>query len=138
MSEENKAVVRRFWEAFNSHNLDGWDESCAANFINHDPGLPTPHADLPTLKQTIGMLQTAFPDMKASEEDLISEGDRVVVRRTFRGTHKSEFMGVAPSGKEVEFTGIFVSRLSGDKIEEQWVVFDALGLLQQIGAGPGP
>jgi len=138
MSDENKAVVRRFWEAFNSHNLDGWDEICSANFINHDPGLPTPHADLPTLKPMIGMLQTAFPDIKASEEDLISEGDRVVVRRIFRATHKSDFMGVAPSGKEVEFTGIFVSRLSGGKIEEHWAVFDALGLLQQIGAVPIP
>ena len=138
MSEENKAVVRRFWEAFNSHNLDGWDEVCAANFMNHDPGLPTPHADLPTLKQTIGMLQTAFPDLKASEEDLISGGDRVVVRRTFRGTHMGEFMGVVPSSKEVEFTGIFISRLSGGKIEEQWVVFDALGMLRQIGAVPSP
>ena len=138
MSEENKAVVRRFWEAFNSHNLDGWDEVCTASFMNHDPGLPTPHADLPTLKQTIGMLQTAFPDLKASEDDLISEGDRVVTRRTFRGTHKSEFMGVPPSGKDVEFSGIFISGLSGGRIEEQWVVFDALGLLQQIGAVPSP
>ena len=138
MSEENKAVVRRFWEAFNSHNLDGWDEVCAANFMNHDPGLPTPHADLPTLKQTIGMLQTAFPDLKASEEDLFSEGDKVAARVTFRGTHKNEFMGAAPSNKGVEFTGNFISKLSGGKVEEHWVVFDTLGLLQQIGAIPSP
>ena len=60
MSEENKAVVRQFWDAFNSNYLDGWDEVCSANFTNHDPGLLTPHADLPTINHTIGMLQTAF------------------------------------------------------------------------------
>lgn len=104
--------------------------------MNHDPGLPTPEADLPTIKQTIRGLQAAFPDIRSDEEDLISQGDKVVVRRTFRGTYKGEFMGVAPSDKEVAYTGIFIAQLSGGKIEEQWVNFDALGLLQQIGAIP--
>ena len=138
MSEENKAVVRRFWEVFNSHNLDGWDALSAPNFINHDPGLPTPHADLPTLKETIRYIQTAFPDLKASEEDLFSEGDKVAARVTFRGTHKSEFMDVAPTNNAVEFTGTFISKLSGGKVEEHWAVFDVFGLLKQIGAIPSP
>jgi predicted ester cyclase len=137
-TEENKATVRRYWEGFNAHNLDVWDEVCTPNHINHDPSLPTPDADLQTIKQIIGGLQAAFPDLNSSEEDLISEGDKIVVRRTFRGTHKGEFMGVAASGNEVSFTGIFIDRLTGGKIEEQWAVFDALGLLQQIGAVPPP
>jgi len=136
--EENKAAVRRYWEGFNAHNLDVWDEVCTANYINHDPGLPVPDADLQTIKEIIGGLQAAFPDLNFSEEDLISEGDKIVVRRTFRGTHKGEFMGVAASGNEVNFTGIFIDRLTGGKIEEQWVVFDALRLMQQIGAVPTP
>ncbi len=138
MSEANITTVHKFWDAFNAHNLDGWDEICAPNFINHDPGLPTPEADLPTIKQTIGGLQAAFPDIRSDEEDIISQGDKVVVRRTFRGTHKGEFMGVAPSDKEVSFTGIFIAQLRGGRIEEQWVNFDALGMLQQIGAIPSP
>ena len=67
---------------------------------------------------------------------MIAAGDKVVVRRTFRGTHKGEFIGVAPTGKEVTFTGVWITRLTGGKFEEQWVVFDALALLQQIGAIP--
>ena len=136
--EENKAVVRRMWEGFNDHNLDIWDEVCSPYFINHDPSLPVPDADLPALKEIIGGLQAAFPDLKVSEEDLISEGDKIVVRLTFRGTHKGEFMGVAASAKEVTFTGTFISRLTGGKIDEHWAIFDALGLLQQIGGVPAP
>lgn len=135
-SKENIAIVRRFWEGFNAHDLDVWDEVCAPDFINHDPGLTTPEADLATIKQTIGAMQTAFPDIKSSEEDLIVEGNRVVVRRKMRGTHKGEFMGVTPTGTVVSFAGVWVAHLSGGKIKEQWVYFDALGLLQQIGATP--
>jgi hypothetical protein len=83
-------------------------------------------------------LQAAFPGLNSSEEDLISEGDKIVVRRTFSDTHKGEFMGVAASGNEVTFTGIIIDRLTGGKIEEQWINFDTLGLLQQIGAIPAP
>jgi len=134
--EENKAAVRRYWEGFNAHNLDIWDEVCTPNHINHDPGFPVPDADLQTIKEFIGGLHTAFPDLNTSEEDLISEGDKIVVRRTFRGTHKGEFMGVAASGNEVTFSGIFIDRLTGGKIEEQWVVFDVMGLMRQIGGVP--
>jgi predicted ester cyclase len=137
-TEQNKAAVRRYWEGYNAHNLDVWDEVCTLNYINHDPGLPVPDADLQTTKQIIGEGQAVFPDIKSSEEDLIAEGDKVVVRRTFRGTHKGEFAGVAASGKEVTFSGIFIARLTGGKIEEQWANVDFLGLLQQIGAVPAP
>ena len=137
-TEQNKAAVRRYWEGYNAHNLDVWDEVCTPNYINHDPGLPVPDADLQTTKQIIGEGQAVFPDIKSSEEDLIAEGDKVVVRRTFRGTHKGEFAGVAASGKEVTFSGIFIARLTGGKIEEQWANVDFLGLLQQIGAVPAP
>jgi len=134
-TEDNITAVRRFWEGFNTHNLNVWDEVCTANFMNHDPSLPTPHADLPTIKQTIGELFfPAFPNLTSSEEDLIATGDRVVIRRTFRGTHTGALMGVAPTGKAATWTGIFIDRLTGGKIAEQWVVFDALSMLQQIGA----
>jgi len=136
--DTNIRVVRRFWEAFDAHNLDIWDELCAATFVNHDPGLPTPDADLPTIKQTIGGLIAALPDVQSWEEDLIADDDAVVVRRRMRGTHRAEFMGVKPTGKVVTFTGIWIARLNGGKLQEQWVNFDALGLLRQIDAIPMP
>ena len=136
--EENKTAVRRYWEGFNAHNLDVWDEVCTPNHMNHDPGTPVPDADLQTIKEIIGRMQAAFPDVKSSEEDLISEGDKIVVRMTFRGTHKGEFMGVAASGNEVKFSGIYIDRLTGGKIEEQWALYDTMGLMQQIGGVPAP
>ncbi len=137
ISETDLQAVRRFWEGFNAHNLDVWDEVCTPDFVNHDPGLPTPDADLATIKRTIGMLLTAFPDLRSSEDDLVAAGDKVAVRRTMRGTHRGAFMGIAPSGKEVSFGGIWLAHLAGGKLAEQWVSFDALGLLHQIGAIPG-
>jgi len=137
--EENVATVRRYWEGFNAHNLEVWDEVCAADHVNHDPSLPTPEADLQTVKQIIsGLFFTALPDLRSSEDDLIATGDRVVVRRTFHGTHQGELLGAAPTGKPVTFSGIFIDRLEGGKIAEQWVVFDALSLLQQVGVVPAP
>ncbi len=136
--EKNIGAVRRFWEGFNAHNLAVWDEVCGTSFVNHDPGLPTPDADLQTIKQTIAGLIAAFPDIRSSEDDLIADGDAVVVRRTMRGTHQGEFMGIGPTGKAITFTGIWFARLSDGRLQEQWVSFDALGLLRQIGAIPEP
>ena len=137
-NEANVTAVRRFCGGFDDHNLDVWDEVCAADFVNHDPGLPTPDADLPTLKQAIGGLLVAFPDIRSSEDDLVAAGDTVVVRRTLRGTHRGAFIGVAPTGKEASFTGIWLAHLRGGKLAEQWVCFDAPGLLRQLGAIPAP
>ena len=131
----NVTAIRRFWQGFNAHNLDIWNEVCAPGFINHDPGLPTPDADLPTIKQTIaGLLFRAFPDLQATEQDLLAEGDKVATHRLLRGTHQGEFVGIAPSGKQVTFAGVWLAHLSAGKIKEQWVYFDAVGLLQQVGA----
>jgi predicted ester cyclase len=135
----NVAAVRRFWQGFNTHNLDLWDEVCAPEFINHDASLPTPDADLATIKQTIQtLLLTAFPDIQAEEQDLVAQGDKVVVRRIWRGTHRGELMGLAPTGKAVSCTGMALSRLREGKLVEQWVNFDLLSLLQQVGALPAP
>ena len=133
----NIAAVQRFWQGFNAHTLDIWDEVCASDFINHDPGLPTPDANLVTIKQMIAQLMFgAFPDMQAIEQDLIVDGDKVVTRRILRGTHRGAFMGVAPTGKTVNVGGVWLSHLSAGKLKEQWVYFDALGLLHQVGAKP--
>lgn len=136
-STANLATIQRFWEGFNSHNLDIWDEVCAPGFLNHDPGLPTPDADLATIKQAIAHLMFgAFPDMQALEEDLFAAGDKVVTRRTLRGTHLGELMGIAPTGKLVTAGGVWLSHLRDGKMVEQWVYFDLLAILHQVGAKP--
>jgi steroid delta-isomerase-like uncharacterized protein len=84
------------------------------------------------------MMFAAFPDMTSSEDELIVEENKVVVRRTLTGTHTGTLMGVPPTGKKVVVGGVWLAHLRDGKIHEQWVYFDALGMLQQIGALPIP
>ena len=76
--------------------------------------------------------------MVSTIEDLIAEGNKIVARWRSHATHQGEYMGIPPSGKEVEFTGISVYRIEAGKIAESWNVEDQLGLMQQIGAIPEP
>jgi predicted ester cyclase len=78
----------------------------------------------------------AFPEPQATIEDQIAEGDKVMTRFTARCTHRGEFMGIAPTGKHVTFTGLFVSRFEEGKIAETWMYVDTLSLFQQLGAFP--
>ena len=134
--EENKAVARRYWEeAFNAGNLERLDELCAPDYVGHRPvpGVP------PTVegeKQLLAMYRAAFPDVRGTIEDQIAEGDRVVSRLRFRGTHQGEFAGLPPTGTEATTTGIHIVRLKDGRIAEAWGEWDQLGLLQQLGAIP--
>jgi predicted ester cyclase len=79
---------------------------------------------------------TAFPDMHVVVEDQIAEGDKVVSRLTIRGTLQGDFLGIPPTGKQVSVTGIGIDRIENDKFVESWGNFDALGLMQELGAIP--
>jgi predicted ester cyclase len=83
-------------------------------------------------------LRSAFPDFKATIEDIVAEGDKVVVRQTFSGTHKGEFMGVPPTGKSISIGVIDIIRVDGGKFVEHWGQMDTTGMIQQLGAIPGP
>ncbi len=139
MSEENKALVRRWFEdLFNEGNLDVADEIVAQDHVAHDPvlrDLPTgPEAD----KQVVNIYHGAFPDANITVEDQIAEGDEVATRWSGRGTHQGELMGVPASGNRVEVSGMTINRISEGKIAETWTNYDALGMMQQIGAIPEP
>jgi steroid delta-isomerase-like uncharacterized protein len=137
--EANKALARRWFEdLFNAGNVEVADEIIAPDHVNHDPTLP----DIPTgtegQKQIVNLYRGAFTNAHISVEDQLAEGDRVVTRWTGSGTHQGEFMGVAPTGNQVTITGITINRVSEAKIAESWSNYDALGMMQQIGAIPGP
>jgi predicted ester cyclase len=140
MSEENKALVRRYFEEiWDKGNLDLIDELFTTNFVRHGPtGTEGEVRGLEGFKGLVTMYRTAFPDLRVPIEDLIAEGDMVVTRWTARGTHQGELIGNAPTGNQVTVTGTIVDRVSGDKIEEEWVDYDTLHLMQQIGAVPQP
>ena len=88
------------------------------------------------MKELVGMYLRAFPGMQASIEDQVADGDSVVTRLTYRGTHKGDLEGVAPTGKEVTVTAINITRFEGGKSIEEWENSDQLAMMQQIGAIP--
>ena len=136
MSEENKALARRWADIFNQGNLDLVEEIYAPNFVGHDPTMPEDVRGVEGRREFYGMYQSAFPDTQITIEDQLAEGDRVATRWTARGTHQGELMGVPPSGNRVEVSGVTISRIEGGKIAEEWDNYDALGMMQAIGAVP--
>jgi predicted ester cyclase len=125
--EENKTLVRREQEELWNHTgeLDAAQELFAAG-------------EAEAAKQEAADFRQGFPDVIITVEDLIAEGDKVVARWRSRATHQGEYMGIAPSGKEVQFSGISIYRIEGNKIAQSWTVEDELGLMRQIGAIPEP
>ncbi len=118
--EENKAVVRRFVEEVQSqHRLDLVDELFDPDYIDHAVPLGMPPAQgTAYFKRFFTMMLQALPDAHAIIHDQIAEGDKVTTRKTFHGTHQGEFMGIPPTGKEVELLVIDIFRVTGGKLSE--------------------
>jgi steroid delta-isomerase-like uncharacterized protein len=137
MSEENKAVVRRWVEAFNEGNLDAVDELLTDSYVRHDPNSPEVRGPEEE-RQLIAMYRSAFPDLRFTIEDMMAEDDRVATRLGISATHKGELLGIPPTENRLSFTAMELYRLREGKIDEQWVNVDTLGMMQQIGAIPVP
>jgi len=138
-TEENKALVRRQFEAiWNGGNLALIDELYAPNYTNHDPANPDQAPGPAGFTQRVGLYRTALPDLHLTVEDQVAEDDRVVTRWTASGTHQGDLMGIPPTGKSVSVTGMLISRIESGKFVEEWVNWDTLGLLRQVGAVPEP
>jgi predicted ester cyclase len=135
LQEQNKAVVRRFIEAFNQKNPDICDEVVALDAVNHSIPIPPGREHW---KQANRMFINAFPDGQQTIDDQVAEGDKVATRWTVRGTHRGDFMSISPTGKQVNFTGILIDRIVDGQIAERWGVFDLLGVMQQLGVIPKP
>lgn len=137
--EQNKALLSRvIKEVFNRGNNRLIDDLLAPGFVEHEeppPGIPPGREGV---KQIVSLFRSAFPDLKVDIDDTIAEGDKVVVRSTWSGTHKGEFMGIPPTGKSVSFGVIDIVRIAGGKIVEHWGQMDAMRLMQQLGAVSSP
>ena len=136
-AEENKAAQRRFYEeVVNGGKLDLIDQLVAPNFVEHEafPGLSN---DREGVKQFFALMRSAFPDLRMEVHDIIAEGDKVVTRVTIRGTHRGEFMGIAPTGKQINVATVDIVRFANGKVVEHWGVTDQLAMMQQLGAIPG-
>jgi steroid delta-isomerase-like uncharacterized protein len=133
-AEENKAIFRRYVEELgNEGNFDLADE-IFDHYLAHQSDGTTLERGPEDVKRFMGEFRSAFPDFHSTIEDMVAEGDKVVTRWMARGTHQGEFRGIAPTGKEIEMTGIGIFRFSTEgKVVESWDAMDQLGMMQQLG-----
>jgi steroid delta-isomerase-like uncharacterized protein len=136
-TEENKNIVRRWWESLNQGNaIDIVDEIYASDYILHDPSFPEPVRGIQGVQEFVTSIVAAFPDARYMIEDLIAEGDKVTQHISVQGTHQGEFQGIPATGKQVSVWLMVISRIADSKVVEEWQLFDALGMLKQMGVIP--
>jgi steroid delta-isomerase-like uncharacterized protein len=136
--QANKELVQRFIdELVNEHRYDLADDLLTGDYTRHDPDTPTDERGPGPFLESLERLQDAFPgDITIGE--IIAEDDLVAFEGTMRGTHEGEFMGVEPTGTEIEMPGMAMHRIRDGRIAETWATWNFMGVLQQIGAIEGP
>ena len=134
-TEDNKALVQRFFEeVINQRNVAALDQFVSPNAVNHTvpSGLPQGPS------QFLSLHLNAFPDVKATVEDLLADGDKVVALVSYRGTQQGAFRDVSATGKPITVMGINIFRIVNGKIVEHWGLADRLSALQQLGVVTPP
>jgi steroid delta-isomerase-like uncharacterized protein len=138
-TEENRAIARRWSEElWGQGDLAVADEIVAPDYVRHDAGDPFPARGPEDVKRIVGMLRGMLPDLRIEVQDVIAEGDKVVVRYTGLATDTRGYMGHPPTGKGIEAPAIQIFRFAEGKIAESWAVRDDLGTLRQLGHFPTP
>jgi len=133
-TEDNKALARRAYDAINQGNLAAFYEVFTPDFVLHNASMTI--QGLEAYKQWLSMYLAAFPDAHFTLEDLIVEGDTVVVRQTFRGTHKGDLPGLPATNKSCAIRGSTIFELQGDKIRRNSDYWDMVTFLKQVGVMP--
>jgi steroid delta-isomerase-like uncharacterized protein len=135
--EENKKLFRRWLEeVVNENNYGVVEELLAPDYVAHFPG--GQDMDRDGHRGMVEVFAAAFPDWRESIQEVLAEGDKVAMRVTAGGTHTGDFQGMEPTGRTLTITGMAFARIENGRIAESWWDFDALGLMQQLGAIPAP
>ena len=135
---ENKAVITRFVEeVLNQGKLDHVEQLMLPDFVQLDP-FPGQGPGREGVKGVVAAFRSAFPDMHWAIEEQVGEGEKVVSRLAFTGTHRGEFMGIPASGKRVHVKGVAVDRVAGGKMADSRVLMDTMSMMRQLGALPEP
>ena len=135
--EEIKQLVRRDpEEIWTEGNVEAIEELFASDFVLHDPTSPGEIQGREAYRETVETFREAFPDAEYTVEDVLAEGETAALRYTARATHQGTFMGLEPTGEQVEVSGMEMYRVQDGEIVEMWTSYDALGLLQQLGVVP--
>jgi steroid delta-isomerase-like uncharacterized protein len=132
MSEDNKARAQEFYAAINSGNLGIVDSHVADNFVNHEE-FPTMPPTKEGVRQFFAMMRTSFPDFNMTIEHIVAEGDMIAIHAVMHGTHRGEFMGIAPTSKQIAVPFFDLLRVTGGKAVEHWGVTDTTTMMQQLG-----
>jgi predicted ester cyclase len=133
--EENKGLIRRYFEEIDELGDESvLDRYLAADFVDHSPS-PGCTPDLEGMKAAFRMFASGSPGTHRID-DMVAEGDKVVVRVTGQGVHSGELFGIPATHREFTASGITIFRIAGGKIAERWVEIDMLGALQQLGVIP--
>lgn len=136
--DDNKAILRTYVETiFNQKQVDRADDLVAPDYLDH-AALPGQAPGLEGAKQKWAMYLAGIPDLRVTIEEMVAEGDKVAVRRSYEGTHQGELLGIPATGKHLQLGGISIFRLAGGKIAEHWEQLDRLTLMQQLGVIPAP
>lgn len=139
ITEANTERIDRVWEeAIENGEMAVVEDALASDYVLHTPGAPEPIRGPDGFKQYKRTLREAFPDISVVVEDRVVGEDAVVDRYRMSGTHEGEFNGIAPTGTEVEFTGIIVHYVEDGKVAENVVEFDRFGIMQQLGVVEPP
>ncbi len=139
MLEDNKALVRRVYEeCWSKGKLDSVEEIYAKDCTFHDPVFPQLGSGGDSMRRHIQMSRNAFPDLHFTINDVIAEKEEVVVHWTAKGTQQGQFLGVSPTNRNASVSGTSICRLKNGKITEQWVDWNVLTLLEQLGAATAP
>jgi predicted ester cyclase len=137
-TEENKAIVRRFFKAFETNDQAAFGEVVAPDLVAYSHGSPDPQNRETHLHQ-IQQWHAAFADTRFTIEEQIAEGDKVVTRVTMRAVHsRGDFLGLPPTGRQIESGGVTIERIQDSKILERRVTSDWFGMMQQLGLVPPP
>jgi steroid delta-isomerase-like uncharacterized protein len=136
--EDNKAAVRACLETVSRENSDALDRILSPDYVLHDPALPEEIRGAEGLRELFEEYRKAIGGVRLTIDQQFTDGEYVATRWFVRGRHDGELMGASPSGREIAFSGVTISRCRGGKIVEEWEICDTFGLLQQIGALPAP
>jgi steroid delta-isomerase-like uncharacterized protein len=134
MIEMNKTIARQAMQALNDRDLDG--VLAKASLTSRFHGWAPESLDPNGYKEFMSALLAAFPDSRIIIDDIIAEGDKVVVRHRLKGTHRADLQGVPATGKTVEVNGIVIFRMENGMIAEAWLNADIMGMMQQLGVVP--
>jgi len=133
VEEQNKEVVKRFWEEFNKGNVEIYQELFSPNYAYYAPSNSPKPMSREEMMEFMKQFFEAFPESVWSIEDLIAAGDKVVIRFVYRGIQEGDFLGVPAAGNKVEMGGIIIHRIENGKIIEDRDESDMLGFMTQLG-----